>query len=88
MKRVGLCEIKKGPPLRSGEKIYDTNSDECIGTVTSGCPSPSLQKNIAMGYVNHKKSKPGTTVLCEVRGKKYEWEIKKIPFVKYNYYTF
>uniref|UniRef100_A0A8C6IM49 Ubiquitin-activating enzyme E1 C-terminal domain-containing protein n=1 Tax=Melopsittacus undulatus TaxID=13146 RepID=A0A8C6IM49_MELUD len=32
------------------------------GTVTSGCPSPSLGKNIAMGYVEAAHSRAGTTL--------------------------
>ena len=86
IKRIGLCEINRGPPVRSGAKIFDAVRDECIGTVTSGSPSPSLKKNIAIGYVSKENSKIGTDVKCEVRGKKYDWKISKMPFISPRYY--
>lgn len=57
------------------------------GAVTSGCPSPSLKKNVAMGYVPFKYSRPGTQLLVEVRRKQQMTVVSKMPFVPTNYYT-
>ncbi|KAL8743508.1 MAG: hypothetical protein Q9190_004160, partial [Brigantiaea leucoxantha] len=52
-RRVGI--VVDGAPAREGSQILATTGQEegndaaVIGTVTSGCPSPTLGKNIAMG---------------------------------------
>ena len=66
--------------------IFNEQGQE-IGKVTSGCPSPSLKQNIAMGYVALAETKPGTRVLLEVRGKQIAGTVTKMPFVPTNYYT-
>ncbi|NXF29888.1 GCST protein, partial [Nyctibius bracteatus] len=57
------------------------------GTVTSGCPSPSLGKNIAMGYVEAMHSRAGTTLAVEVRKKQHPALVTKMPFVPTQYYV-
>lgn len=57
------------------------------GTVTSGCPSPSLGKNIAMGYVEAAHSRPGTALAVEVRKKQHPALVTKMPFVPTHYYV-
>lgn len=57
------------------------------GAVTSGCPSPSLGKNIAMGYVEAAHSRPGTTLAVEVRKKQHPALVTKMPFVPTHYYV-
>jgi aminomethyltransferase len=52
------------------------------GTVTSGTFSPSLQKGIAMGYVDSKVAEPGSSVSVSIRGKLVAANIVKIPFVQ------
>uniref|UniRef100_A0A8C0WZN2 Aminomethyltransferase n=2 Tax=Castor canadensis TaxID=51338 RepID=A0A8C0WZN2_CASCN len=84
-RRVGLmCE---GAPMRAHSPILSTEGS-VIGAVTSGCPSPSLKKNVAMGYVPPKYSRPGTQLLVEVRRKQQMAVVSKMPFVPTNYYTF
>lgn len=56
------------------------------GAVTSGCPSPCLKKNVAMGYVPYEYSRPGTPLLVEVRRKQQPAVVSKMPFVPTNYY--
>ncbi|NXY80346.1 GCST protein, partial [Glareola pratincola] len=56
------------------------------GMVTSGCPSPSLGKNIAMGYVEAAHSRAGTALAVEVRKKQHPAVITKMPFVPTQYY--
>jgi aminomethyltransferase len=53
-----------------------------IGIVTSGSPAPSLDKNIALGYLPAALSAVGTKVGVEIRGKVIEAEVVKTPFYK------
>lgn len=85
IKRVGIV-LSKGPPARQGAVILDKDETQ-IGEVTSGCPGPSLGKNVAMGYVPSDKSKTGTQLLLKIRDKIYEGVVTKMPFVKSNYYN-
>jgi len=83
-KRVGI--ISSGRPSRQGSVILDTDGAE-VGKVTSGCPSPSLSTNIAMGYVPTHLSKVGTEIKLKI-GKQIEsGKIVKMPFVKTNYFN-
>ncbi|KAJ3343167.1 hypothetical protein HDU93_009717 [Gonapodya sp. JEL0774] len=77
-KRVGL--FVDGAPAREGAPILNL-SGEGVGKVTSGGPSPSLRKNIAMGYVPAELAKLGTELKVEVRGKRYGGVVVKMPFV-------
>jgi len=88
-KRVGLI-YPKGAPAREGSEIT-LRDGTVIGAVTSGGPSPTLKKegkpaNIAMGYVAKGNFKSGTQVNVVVRGKAYEAEVAKMPFVPTKYY--
>lgn len=58
-----------------------------IGTISSGCPSPSIGKNVAMGYISNDFVKPGTEVNLKIREKLYKAVVNKMPFVKSNYYS-
>ncbi|KAJ8910083.1 hypothetical protein NQ315_010873 [Exocentrus adspersus] len=85
IKRIGLIS-KTGPPARQGAVILSEDGQE-LGKVTSGCPSPSLGSNIAMGYVPTSHSKTGTKICLKIREKVYEAVVSKMPFVKTNYYS-
>lgn len=82
-RRIGL--IVEGVPAREGAEIVNANGDK-IGQITSGCPSPTLGKNIAMGYIRDKFHKPGTNVDVIVRGRKRKAQVTKMPFVSTNYW--
>ncbi|XP_011495356.1 PREDICTED: aminomethyltransferase, mitochondrial [Ceratosolen solmsi marchali] len=84
-KRVGLI-LGQGPPARENATIL-TSAGERVGIVTSGGPSPTLGKPIAMGYVPLEHVHTGTPVLTEIRGKTYKALITKMPFVKPHYYS-
>ncbi|XP_017059347.1 aminomethyltransferase, mitochondrial [Drosophila ficusphila] len=85
-RRVGFQMVgTKPPPARSGVAIFSQGQQ--VGQVTSGCPSPSTGRNIAMGYVSESLKSPGTKVEFKVRDKLYEAEVSKMPFVKANYYS-
>ncbi len=82
-RRVGL--IIQGAPAREGAEIVDEKG-EAIGNITSGCPSPTLGKNIAMGYIKDGFHKSGTNVEVIVRGKKRKAQVTKMPFVPSKYW--
>lgn len=82
-KRVGL--ISSGPPVRQHTPILSSDG-RVIGEVTSGCPSPCLKQNVAMGYVEAGFSKVGTSIQVEVRKKAVPAVVSKTPFVPTNYY--
>lgn len=82
-RRVGF-KMTSGPPARHGVDVVANGIK--IGEVTSGCPSPTLGVNVAMGYVNEEFKKPGTKVELKIREKLYSAEITKMPFVPSNYY--
>ena len=69
---------------REGAKIFSKSGDE-IGSITSGTFGPSVNGPIAMGYVKLKFSEPETQIFLEVRGKKHEAKVSKLPFYKKNY---
>uniref|UniRef100_A0A8C5BMD8 Aminomethyltransferase n=1 Tax=Gadus morhua TaxID=8049 RepID=A0A8C5BMD8_GADMO len=83
-KRVGL--VSTGPPVRPHTPILGPDG-KVIGEVTSGCPSPCMKKNVAMGYVEAAFAKNGTAVQVEVRKKAVPAVISKMPFVPTNYYS-
>ena len=82
-KRVGLS-IDGRAPIREGTVIVNQDGDE-IGIVTSGGFSPSLEKPIAMGYVDASYAAADTKVQALVRGKLRPMTVSKLPFVKQNY---
>ncbi|KAI0450880.1 glycine cleavage system T protein [Xylaria acuta] len=88
-RRVGL--LIEGAPAREGAEIVSNDDDggdekKKIGVVTSGCPSPTLGKNIAMGYVKDGLHKAGTEVQVLVRGRPRKAVVTKMPFVPTKYY--
>lgn len=82
--RVGL-HVKEGAPAREGAEIADADGT-VIGTVTSGGPSPTLGRNIAMGYVPPSQAELGTELKVVVRGKPAAAEVVAMPFVAQRYY--
>ncbi|NXC27876.1 GCST protein, partial [Campylorhamphus procurvoides] len=89
---VIMAQVKEKPrrkPMSCGEGRVVLLTILCPhvpGTVTSGCPSPSLGKNIAMGYVEMAHSRAGTELTVEVRKKQHPALITKMPFVPTQYY--
>lgn len=82
-RRVGL--VVEGAPAREGAEIVDSEK-QSIGKVTSGCPSPTMGKNIAMGYVKDGMHKAGTELQVLVRGKPRKAVVTKMPFVPSKYW--
>ena len=55
-----------------------------VGKITSGSFSPTLKKNIAMGYVPVELSLPETEIEILIRDKALKAKIVKLPFYKRN----
>lgn len=88
--RVGILS-PPGPCARQDATIVKVDNDpkndtQPIGIVSSGCPSPTVQKNIAQGFVDRAYSQPGTLIDMMVRGKRITGEITKMPFITAHYY--
>ncbi len=77
---VGIEMIDRGI-ARDEYRCYD-EAGEMIGVVTSGSPSPTLGKNIALAYVPPAMTAPGTAVYVEIRGQKYKAQVVPTPFYK------
>ncbi|GAB7348627.1 hypothetical protein MBLNU459_g7001t1 [Dothideomycetes sp. NU459] len=82
-RRVGL--VVEGAPAREGALVVDAEGRD-VGRVTSGCPSPTLGKNIAMAYVRDGMHKAGTELMVVVRGKQRKATVTKMPFVPSKYW--
>ena len=82
--RIGLI-VKEGAPAREGAEIADADGN-VIGNITSGGPSPTLGRNIAMGYVPPAFAELGTELKAIVRGKPAAAEVVATPFVATRYY--
>ncbi|MFF3415763.1 glycine cleavage system aminomethyltransferase GcvT [Streptomyces sp. NPDC002698] len=77
---VGLIAEGRRVP-RAGFSVVA--GGEVIGEVTSGAPSPTLGKPIAMAYVDAAHAAPGTTgVGVDIRGSHEPYEVVALPFYK------
>lgn len=66
---------------RTGYAVTDADGNQ-VGVVTSGAPSPTLGKPIAMAYVPVAMADPGTVVGIDVRGRREEMTVTALPFYK------
>ncbi len=66
---------------RHGYPIHDAEG-AAVGTVTSGGPAPTLEKNVGMGYVPARLDVPGTKLSIDCRGKRVDAEVVRGPFYK------
>ena len=82
--RIAL-HVKEGAPAREGAEIADMDGN-LIGVITSGGPSPTLGRNIAMGYAPPAFAALGTELKVIVRGKPAAAEVVATPFVATRYY--
>lgn len=91
--REALLEAKNTPPARvlvglssSGKRAARagasivTETDQVVGEVTSGQPSPTLGHPIALAYLDRELATPGTKVEVDIRGKRYPFEVVSTPF--------
>lgn len=78
-KLIGFKMLERGI-ARQGYKLFSTDEVEA-GYVTSGTPSPSLQENIGIAYINKDCATPGTEFFVEIRTRKTKAVVVKTPFV-------
>lgn len=77
-RRVGL-ELPGKRIAREGYPVLATDGRP-IGHVTSGTLAPTLQKSIAMAYVQPQFTAPGTQLQVDIRGKPEPAVVVKLPF--------
>ena len=77
---VGLEMVERGI-ARDGYKLFDLAGEE-VGVITSGSPSPTLCKNIALAYVPPALAAVGTTLLVEIRSQRAKAQVVATPFYK------
>lgn len=76
-RRVGL-ELEGRRPAREHSPVLRDN--QMVGEVTSGTFSPTLEKPIAMAYVDPGCSALGTQVQIDIRGKMHAATVVPLPF--------
>ena len=77
LKRIGLVLAGKRVPR---EHFAVLASDQTIGEVTSGTFSPTLQRPIAMAYVQPRFAAVGTQLFVDIRGSREPAGVVKLPF--------
>jgi aminomethyltransferase len=77
---VGLEMVGRGI-ARDGYPCCNEAGD-VIGVVTSGSPSPTLKKNIALAYVPPAMAMIGKPIYVDIRGQKWEARVVPTPFYK------
>ncbi|HKT46683.1 MAG TPA: glycine cleavage system aminomethyltransferase GcvT [Candidatus Acidoferrales bacterium] len=77
---VGLEMVERG--IARDEYRCFNEAGELVGVVTSGSPSPTLCKNIALAYLPPAMAAVGTPVYVEIRGQKYKAQVVPTPFYK------
>jgi len=78
-KLFGLELIEKGVP-RKGYKVFKGEKE--MGWISSGTFSPTLNKGIALCFVNLDERKEGNEVEVEIRKKRIKTVLRKYPFVR------
>jgi aminomethyltransferase len=79
---VGLIAQGRRVP-RAGYDVVRGEDGAVIGEVTSGAPSPTLGKPIAMAYVDAAHAEPGTEgVAVDIRGSHEPYDVVALPFYK------
>ena len=77
---VGLEMLDRGI-ARDAYRCVDENGNQ-IGRVTSGSPSPTLGKNIALAYVPPAMTPLGTPIFVEIRSQRCKAQVVATPFYK------
>ena len=81
-RRVGLL-IEGRMAAREGAEIV--HEGRSVGTVTSGGFAPTLERPIAMGFVETALAQPGAPLSILVRGKTLAATVTSLPFTPHRY---
>lgn len=79
-RRLQSLVLKDKAIPRHGYPIFI--GDKRVGTVTSGCFSPSIGQGIALGYIDREHGKVGEVVEIDIRGKRCAAEVVKGAFYR------
>lgn len=77
---VGLEMVERG--IARDEYRCFNEAGEAIGVITSGSPSPTLCKNIALAYVPPAMAAIGTPIYVEIRSQKCRAQVVATPFYR------
>ncbi|HLZ49886.1 MAG TPA: glycine cleavage system aminomethyltransferase GcvT [Candidatus Acidoferrum sp.] len=77
---VGLEMVDRG--IARDEYCCCNEKGEAIGVITSGSPSPTLGKNIALAYVTPSMTALGTPIYVQIRTQKCKAQVVATPFYK------
>ncbi|MDP1566588.1 MAG: glycine cleavage T C-terminal barrel domain-containing protein, partial [Polaromonas sp.] len=83
-KRVGLIALER-VPVREHTELHNDQGRR-IGEVTSGLLAPTIDKPVAMAYVEPAYAAIGTRMTAMVRGKAVPMEVSAMPFVPARYF--
>jgi aminomethyltransferase len=78
-KRLRGLEVDGGI-ARHGYEIF--SEDQKVGHITSGTKSPTLNRSLALGYVDVDHSKMGNNLSVDIHGKKIKATVMKTPFYR------
>jgi len=79
LRRVGLELQGRRIAREQSAVVVET---ECIGQVTSGTFSPTLETSIAMAYIAADYAQPGTALNVDIRGKLMAASVVELPFYR------
>ena len=78
-KRIGLSLAGRRVPRQGYNVLRD---EECVGQVTSGTFSPTLERPIAMAYVRATAADVGGELTVDIRGRHEPAHIVELPFYR------
>jgi aminomethyltransferase len=79
---VGLVAEGRRVP-RAGFAVVRASDGAIVGEVTSGAPSPTLGRPIAMAYLDAALAEPGTPgVAVDIRGSREAYDVVALPFYR------
>lgn len=82
--RVGL-QPQGRRPVRQGATLSSGADRAPAGVVSSGGFGPSVDRPVAMGFVEPSLATIGTELIADVRGKDVTCTVTKLPFSPHNY---
>lgn len=81
-KQIGV--VIDGAPIKISDAwlpVFDAETGEKIGDVTSSCHSPRLEQNIGLSILDMDHQDPGTEVQVDVEGERRRAVVTALPFI-------